>query len=498
MNLRRRYLALLLVAAMVFGAVVTYAGVQILQPGASQAQDQSDDQEQNNQEKQKTIENLFSGLQKNNDKELSKVNKAYSVIKEKYVQDVEDDQLIEGAINGMLETLDDPYSVYMDEETVEQFESTISSSFEGIGTEVSLIDGKVTIVSPFKGSPAEKAGLKPKDQIVGVDGENIVGMDLYEAVFKIRGEKGTTVSLEIDRPGVQENLDIDVKRDTIPIETVYSETKTIDGKKAGVLEITSFAEDTAKDFNKKLDELEKENIEGLVIDVRGNPGGLFTAAQEILENFVPEDEPYVQIENSSGEKQRYFSSLKEKKDYPVVVLMDEGSASASEIMASAMKEAGGYEIVGKQSFGKGTVQQPIPMGDGSNLKLTIYKWLTPDGNWIHKEGIEPTVKAELPEFYYMNPVQIDKELKYDQNSEKIANVQIMLEGLGFDPGRKDGYFSNETVAALRNFQQDQGLEVTGTVNEQTGSQLQSKVIQKVQNNEEDTQMEKALEVLINQ
>ncbi|KGX86823.1 S41 family peptidase [Pontibacillus marinus] len=496
MNLKRRYLALLLVGAMVLGAVGTYAGFQLFQPGTSQAQvDKEDDQEKKDQEKQKTIENLLSGLQKKNDEELSKVNKAYSLIKEKYVQDVDSKQLIEGAIDGMLQTLDDPYSTYMDQETVEQFESTISSSFEGIGTEVSLIDGKVTIVSPFKGSPAEKAGLKPKDQIVGVDGENIVGMDLYDAVLKIRGEKGTTVTLEINRPGVRENLTIDVVRDTIPIETVYSDVKTIDGKKAGVLEITSFAEDTATDFNKKLAELEKKNIEGLVIDVRGNPGGLFTSAQKILENFIPKDEPYVQIANSSGEKQRYFSSLKEKKGYPVVVLIDEGSASASEILASAMKEAGEYDLVGKQSFGKGTVQQPIPMGDGSNLKLTIYKWLTPDGNWIHKKGIKPTVKAELPEYYYTNPVQIDKELKYDQNSEKIANVQKMLEGLGFNPGRKDGYFSRETAAAVKNFQQEQGLEVTGTVNEKTGTQLQSAVVQKVQNNENDTQMKKALEVL---
>jgi len=504
MNLRRRYLALLLVAAMVVGALGTYAGVQILQPGTSQAQAEKDnqkdnqDEEQKDQEKQKTIENLLNGLQNKDSKELAKVNKAYSLIKEKYVEDVDSKQLIQGAIDGMLNTLEDPYSVYMDQETVEQFESTISSSFEGIGTEVSMIDGKVTIVSPFKGSPAEKAGLKPKDQIVGVDGEDIVGMDLYDAVLKIRGEKGSTVTLEINRPGVDENLKIDVVRDTIPIETVYKDTKTINGKKAGVLEVTSFAEKTAEDFNKKLAELEKENIEGLVIDVRGNPGGLFTAAQKILENFIPKDEPYVQIANSNGEKQRYFSSLNEEKGYPVVVLIDEGSASASEILASAMKEAGEYDLVGKQSFGKGTVQQPLPMGDGSNLKLTIYKWLTPDGNWIHKKGVEPTVKAELPEFYYTNPIQIDKELKYDQNSDKIANVQKMLEGLGYNPGRKDGYFSRETAAAVKNFQGKQGLEVTGTINEKTASQLQSAVVQKVQNNENDTQMKKALEVLFDE
>lgn len=499
MNLKRRYLALLLVASMVLGAVVTYTSVQLIQPDTSQAQvddSQEQSEKEDKQAKDKSMNDLLDGLEKG-DKELSKINKAYSLIKERYVQKVEEDQLIQGAIQGMLDTLEDPYSVYMDEETVEQFNSSLSSSFEGIGTEVSMVDGRVTIVSPFKGSPAEKAGLKPKDQIISVDGENIEGMDLYDAVLKIRGEKGTTVTLEINRPGVQENLTIDVVRDTIPIETVYSETKTVNGKKVGVLEITSFSQNTAEDFNKKLKQLEDKGIQGLVIDVRGNPGGLFTAAQEILENFITKEEPYVQIANSDGEKKRYFSDLKEKKDYPISVLINEGSASASEILAGAMKEAGDYDLVGTKTFGKGTVQQPIPMGDGSNLKLTIYKWLTPDGNWIHKEGIKPTVQVELPEYYYTNPIQIEEALQYDQNDEKIANVQKMLKGVGYDPGRTDGYYSKQTVSAVKAFQKAQDLSVTGKLDKDTASKLQTAVITKVQSKDNDTQMDKALEVLFN-
>lgn len=500
MNLKRRYLAALLILAMLIGGGATYAGVQFIQPGTGQAQEQDSDQKASTDKgttssDEESIGNILDGLKEDNEGELSKVNKAYSVIMEKYVSDVESKQLIEGAIQGMLDTLDDPYSTYMDKETMEQFNNSISSSFEGIGTEVSMKDGRVTIVSPFKGSPAEEAGLKPKDQIVSVDGENIEGMDLYDAVLKIRGEKGTTVTLEVDRPGVEENLSIKVKRDTIPIETVYSDVKTVDGKKVGILEVTSFSENTAADFDKMLNELEDQGIEGLVIDVRGNPGGLFTAAQDILENFITKDQPYVQIEDSEGEKKRYFSDLNEKKDYPITVLMDEGSASASEILAGAMKEAGGYDLVGTNSFGKGTVQQALPMGDGSNLKLTLFKWLTPDGNWIHEDGIKPTVKEELPEYYYTNPVQIDKTLQFDQTSDKIANVQKMLKGLGYDPGRTDGYYSDKTVSAVEEFQQEQDLEVTGKINEKTGSTLQSLIIEKVQNKENDTQMDKALEVL---
>ncbi|QSS99597.1 PDZ domain-containing protein [Pontibacillus sp. ALD_SL1] len=504
MNLRKRYLAVLLVASMVLGAIITYAGVQLVEPGEGQAKSEVTNSESQastdeNQGSKESLGDILDGLKEDNNGELSKVNRAYSLIQDKYVQDIESQKLVEGAIQGMLDTLEDPYSVYMDQETMEQFNNSISSSFEGIGTEVSMVDGKVTIVSPFKGSPAEKAGLKPKDQILSVDGENIEGLDLYDAVLKIRGEKGTTVTLEIERPGVQEPLTIDVVRDTIPIETVYSSVKEVDGKKAGVIEITSFSENTAKDFNTQLKELEDKGIEGLVIDVRGNPGGLFTSVQEILKNFIPKDKPMVQVENSEGQKERYFTEREGKKEYPITVLIDEGSASASEILAGAMKEAGDYELIGNQTFGKGTVQQPLPMGDGSSMKLTVYKWLTPDGNWIHKDGIKPTIKADLPDYFYTNPVQIkDEPLSFDQNSEKVANVQKMLEGLDYKPGRKDGYFSQETVQAVKAFQKANDLKSTGEVNKETASQIQARVIEKVQNKENDTQLKKALNVLFSE
>ncbi|WP_028783746.1 S41 family peptidase [Thalassobacillus devorans] len=508
MNLKKSHVVILLVAALLLGAAGSFFGIKLAQSEPGEPADNSGQTDQkaesfadlSESERQSILEKFAAsnGKNGNGSADMKKVEQAYNIIQENYVQDVEKKQLIEGAIQGMLETLDDPYSVYMDKETMKQFDQSIESSFEGIGAEVSMVDDKVTIVAPIKGSPAEEAGLKPNDQILAVDGESVEGLDLYETVLKIRGEKGTEVSLKIDRPGVSDPLTIKIVRDDIPLETVHSEIKEVDGQKAGVIEITSFSEKTSDEFKKALDELESKGMEGLIIDVRGNPGGLFTDVQEILKNFIPDDVPYVQVEDKNGKKERYYSNTEKKKDYPVTVLMDEGSASASEILAAAMKEAGGYELVGETTFGKGTVQQAIPMGDGSTIKITLYKWLTPEGNWIHDKGVKPTIKVKQPAYFYTNPVEIEKPLKFDQNSEKIKNIQLMLKGLGYELARTDGYFDKSTEEAVEKFQKEEGLEVTGVIDQKTGGSIESKIVELIRDEKNDKQMEKALEVLFQQ
>ncbi|WP_458415388.1 S41 family peptidase [Schinkia sp. CFF1] len=438
----------------------------------------------------------FSKEDKGTEKDAQKIEQALELISSSYVEKVDKKKLVEGAISGMVNTLEDPYSVYMDKETAGQFEQSLDSSFEGIGAEVSMTDGKVTIVAPFKDSPAEKAGLKPNDFILSVDGKSLTGLDLYEAVLKIRGEKGSKAILEVQRAGVTGTLKVEVTRDEIPIETVYSSVKNYQGNKIGYIEITSFSEDTAKDFASQLKDLEKKKIAGLVIDVRGNPGGYLQSVEDILQLLVTGDKPYIQIEDRNGQKKRYFSSLKEKKNYPINVLIDKGSASASEILASALKEAGGYDLVGETSFGKGTVQQAVPLGDGSNIKLTLFKWLTPDGNWIHKKGIKPTVEVKQPDYFYSSPIQIDKEpLVYDTNNEQVKSAQLMLKGLGFEPGRHDGYFSKQTEVAVQAFQEANKLPVTGQIDKDTAKKLEEKIIEEVKDEKNDIQLETAIKTL---
>ncbi|MFB1051336.1 S41 family peptidase [Paraliobacillus sp. JSM ZJ581] len=490
--MKKSYLAMILVATLLIGAASTYLTMHWLM---SEETEQSDQDVKNfadlSEEEKEAIMNDAS-----NSSTLSKVMQAYSLIQDNYLEDVDKHTLIDGAVQGMLDTLEDPYSVYMDAETVEEFNQQIESSFEGIGAEVSMVDGKVTIVAPIKDSPAERAGLKPNDQILKIDGNSIEGLDLYEAVSKIRGKQGTTVTLEIDRPGVSTSLSVDLVRDDIPLETVYSEIKEVKGKKQGIIEITSFSEDTADRFQEELTTLEDQGIQGLLIDVRGNPGGLLDSIEGILKHFVTKDKPYLQIEYGDGKKERHVSSLKKGKDYPIAVLINEGSASASEILAVALKEAANAEVVGVTSYGKGTVQQTIPMGDGSTIKLTLYKWLSPEGNWIHEKGVEPTIKVEQPDYFYANPIQVEETFTYNDSDENIKNAQVILKGLGYDPGRVDGYFNEQTKVAIKNYQNDNDLKASGELTNETAEKLQASVIEKIRSGKDDHQKDAALQSLV--
>nr|WP_142315192.1 S41 family peptidase [Bacillus pseudomycoides] len=427
--------------------------------------------------------------------DLAKINEAYALIDSRYVEDVKDEKLVEGAIQGMLSTLKDPYSTYMDKETAKQFTESLDPELEGIGAEVNKTDGKLIIVSPIKGSPAEKAGIKPNDQILSVNGNSVKDLSREEAVLKIRGKQGTDVTLEIKRSGVADPLEFKIKREKIPIFTVFSSVKKEKEKNIGYIQITSFSENTAKEFKDQLKELEKKDIKGLVIDVRGNPGGYLNSVQDILGLIMTDKKPMMQVEQRNGEKKKFSTALKERKSYPISVLIDKGSASASEILAGALKEGEGYDLVGEKTFGKGTVQQAVPFKDGSNIKLTMFKWLTPDGNWIHKKGIAPTVEVKQPDYYHATPIQIEKTLSYNSNDVQVKHAQEMLKSLGYVPGREDGYFSKETESALKAFQNANEIEMTGQLDKKTAEAIQNKIIEKIRSGENDLQLQAALKLM---
>ncbi|MFZ4450986.1 S41 family peptidase [Salibacterium aidingense] len=476
-------------AVLISGAGGVFAGMNINdQPGDGPSSASNSDQKGNTQE-QADADTAAEGM--------DKVEQVYQMIENQYVEDVEEEKLWEGALKGMVDELDDPHSAYMDEETASQFNQSLESSFEGIGAEVSMVDDTVTIVSPFGGSPAEKAGLQPNDQILEVDGESTEGDTLNETVLKIRGEKGSTVTLTVQRQGSSEPFKVDVERDKIPIETVHSDTIEHNGKTIGLLELTSFSEDTASEFEEQLNSLEEEGIDGLLIDVRGNPGGFLNSVEDIGDLIIPGDEPVVQIQEPDGNTTRSISTLDEKKEYPIVGLIDEGSVSASEILAAALKEAGDYELVGQTTYGKGTVQQSMELGDGSQLKLSMFKWLTSDGNWIHEKGVKPTVEVEQPEYFYSAALSPENELKEEANGEQVEIAQQMLKGLGYDPGRTDGYFDGQTAEAVRSYQESaEELSVTGMIDEDTAGRMNQDLLELIRDQENDKQLNKALEVMV--
>lgn len=423
--------------------------------------------------------------------EFTKFYDAYDQMKNNYFEEIDEKLVLDGAINGMIEALGDPYSDYLNEEEARQLNENISSSFEGIGAEIQEQDGYISVVSPIKKSPAEKAGVLPKDMITAVDGKSIQGMSSSEAVLLIRGEKGTPVTLTITRNGVDEPIDVEIVRDVIPIETVYSE---MDDEGIGHVHITSFSAGTYDELLDVLDEMEKDDLKGLVIDVRQNPGGILESAMQISDLFVEKGKYLFQYQGKDGKADVYPATDGRKVKVPVVVVIDDGSASASEILAGALSESADIPLVGITTFGKGTVQSPENLPDGSNLKLTTAKWLTPDGNWIHKKGIKPDVEVSYPSYAMLPFLDPTVEMKEGLVSSTIESAEEMFKAVGYDPGEIDGLFDHETTAAVKQLQEDLELEITGVLTGDTTLGLMNKLREKIE--KDDPQLLKAKELLL--
>ncbi|NYF24726.1 S41 family peptidase [Sporosarcina sp. JAI121] len=424
-------------------------------------------------------------------KAFEKLYDAYDQMEADYYEDIDETAVIDGAINGMIEALGDPYSDYLNQQEAQQLSESISSSFEGIGAEIQEQNGYINVVSPIKNSPAERAGILPNDTIIAVDGKSIQGMSSSEAVLLIRGEKGTTVTLSIRRGEAVDPVDVKIKRDVIPIETVYAEMLD-DG--IAHIHITSFSEGTYDELLAALDEMEVAGMKGLVVDVRQNPGGRLDTAIDISDLFVENGKNLFQFAGKGIAPEIYKASGNRKVKIPVALVIDDGSASASEILAAAMKESAKIPLIGVKTFGKGTVQTPKDLADGSNLKLTTAKWLTPDGNWIHKKGIEPDIKVPYPSYAMLPFLDSAMEMKEGMLSPSIKAAEEMLEAVGYEPGEIDGLFDARTELAVKNLQKDLSLDINGILKGDTTYGLMEKLRTKIQ--EDDPQLMKAKEVLL--
>lgn len=423
--------------------------------------------------------------------EIKKIETALEIVKKNYVEGVDQTKLVDGAIDGMMSAIGDPFSSYMGPQTAQQFSEQIEGSFTGIGAEVSMENGNVVVVSPIKGSPAEVAGIKPKDILLSVNGESFEGLSLNEAVAKIRGPKGSEAKIKVKRAGSSSTLEFKIIRDAIALETVYASMK--EGG-VGVIAITEFSMNTAERFEKELTALENQGMKGLVIDVRNNPGGVLHVVIEMAELFVPKGKGIVQVEDKNQRRDQTLSKGT-GKSYPIVVITNKGSASASEILAGALQESAGAKLIGEASYGKGTVQSSFSeeFGDGSLLKVTIAKWLTPNGEWIHEKGIQPDILVSQPDYFSVAPINKEQTYKYDMLGDDIKNAQTMLSGLGYDPGRKDGYFGKGTENAIKKFQSDKSLDVTGILDAKTAEALEGSLIEQIRDEKNDNQLNRAIE-----
>lgn len=341
-------------------------------------------------------------------------------IEKHYVEETKSIDLIHGAIRGMLATLD-PHSGYMPPDVYKEVQVETKGKFGGVGIQIGIRDKKLTVVAPIEDTPADRAGIQALDHISKVDGESTKDMTLLDAVHRMRGPKGTKVTLTVIRKGVDKEIIVDLIRDEITIQSVRGRMLEDD---IGYLRISQFQEQTAKEQEKVLSKLKEEGMKSLVIDLRNNPGGLLSSAVAATEQFIPSGKLVVSIKNRQGKREEYRAHASDPlTDIPIIVLVNVGSASGSEILAGALQDWGRAVIVGTQTFGKGSVQTILPLSDGSGLRLTTAKYFTPDDRSIHGIGITPNIKVEGTPVLPHPAVVSDGKSKSSSADEENTDVE---------------------------------------------------------------------------
>lgn len=349
--------------------------------------------------------------------ELEELVQVYDSISENYYHKVNKKSLIDSAIEGMIGSLDDPYSVFLDKNESTKFNEAISGEYVGIGATVSFNEDKVQVIEILDSSPAKKAGLKKNDIILKIDGHDLRNKSLSEITNMIRGEKNTKVNLLIKRGDKEKKIEI--VREDIEIDSIESKIIERDNQKIGYLSIDTFASNSYQQFKQKLEKLEKQKINSLIIDVRDNPGGHLVQATNIIELFLKKGKILYQIEQK-GKNQKMYDQTSEHRKYKVVVLTNHSSASASEILASSLKENNQAIVVGEATYGKGTVQKAYQLSSGNTIKYTTQKWLTAKGKWINEKGVSPDYEISLDEEYIKNPV-------FENDNQLNKALEILIE-----------------------------------------------------------------------
>ena len=344
----------------------------------------------------------------------------YNTIDDYYLNEIDNDKIQNGIYKGMVDSLGDPYTVYYNSEEYKQFTSSSSGTYSGIGVAVSqnVTTGAITIVKTFKKGSGEKEGMKPGDVIYKVEGKKIEGIELSKVVSMIKGKEGTFVKVTVLRDGKE--IEFNLERKKLEVDTVNYRMEDRSGKKIGYISVSEFDEVTASQFKNAISELNKEGMEGLVIDLRDNPGGLLDVTCEMLDRMIKKG-LLVYTVDKNGKRVDEDATDSDSFDKPVAILVNGNSASASEVFSGAMKDYKAATLVGTRTFGKGIVQSIVPFGDGTAMKVTVSKYYTPNGVNIHGTGIEPDVVVELSKDATKNG-KYDR--KYDNQLDKALDVVV--------------------------------------------------------------------------
>lgn len=408
---------------------------------------------------------------------------------------VDRNTMILGAIRGALAELKDPYTAYLTAAEYKDFTDSISGQLTGIGVYVENIDKYIVVVSPIKGSPAANAGLLAGDRILEANGKSLVGVPLEAAVKEIRGPAGSVVKLKVERPGEGRVFTVEITRAFIQIPIVESELRP---GQIGYIRLYSFSEDAPQRFAAAWRDLEARGARGLVVDLRDNPGGYVTAVEAIAGHFVPAGQPVIHTVGRGGQVETDNAASASRILVPTVMLVNKGSASASEILAGAVQDYGSAVLVGTQTFGKGTVQQLLTLGDGSVLKVTVAEYLTAKRRKVDQVGLTPdvVVEAYTPSPERTRPMATDQVLLWGNVGLEVLALQQRLNDLGYLAGPENGYFGGALRTALEKFQSDQGLAASGMADAATLERVNLAVAARVAElKKQDPQMTRALEVL---
>ena len=416
-------------------------------------------------------------------------------------------QLYEGAIQGLLDSLGDPNTTYFDAEAYQEYQSNFGESYVGIGVHV-LIRGNVIVIDEvFEDGPADNAGIRPNDIISSVDGIDVSNNDIYETLSMIVGDIGTDVTIGITRAGFDYEIQLVMTRDLIENSSVKYQTFEYGGSSLGYISVRQFGDQTAFKFREAIDALELAGIDGLVVDMRNNGGGHLSAVLSMLREFlIINGRPMFTTEyytDGTLYRDDYYATRNAFRDYNIVTLVNGGSASASEVFASAMQEHGDYPLLGTLTYGKGTMQvdRVLQSTEDDRLHLSIGRWLTSDGNWVHFNGgsdgitpdevVEPSVYEEAYKMFLFD----DETFQYDQVDSRIINLQQILGAMGYDV-RLDGYFDWQTRAAIVDIQQANGLTPNGVVDNALLGILNEALDVYQDDVMNDTQLQAALQYLV--
>jgi len=329
--------------------------------------------------------------------DLSPFWQAWKIVFNQYIDraDLDQKKVLDGAVSGMVGALGDPYSAYLSKDENEAIKEDLKGVYEGIGIKLGFSDSKIVVIAPLSGSPAQKAGVKPSDEIVSIDGEKIEGMNIAKAVKLIRGPVGSKVTLELRHSGKDEVVKVEIRRERISVKSVEVEFLSGKNGEVALIRLSRFGEQTNDEWDAAVSKIVEKNISGVVLDLRSNPGGFLNGANYVASEFL-EGRVYG-TEEASGNKV-FIDAIRKGKllDVPLTVLIDKGSASASEIVAGAILTRGRGKLVGEASFGKGSVQNAVDLDDGSGVLITVEKWLLPSGDQVSKDGLKPDFEVKGP------------------------------------------------------------------------------------------------------